>query len=198
MPQPPTDYRCTVFPRGADLLTITHRELPVESRSPSGQLVQNAEHIAKPLAWNGTVPGSSSFFPSPEKRFLEEDRHPGKRQEITFCKTSSPWATYKRFVALGTSRTTYLAQGPASSPDIVVCREERISEADMTRNLISTSHPNVVQLRDAFADFNIIYMVYERMEISLPRLRSSAQLEKVHIATIYKEVCFCTIMVFIY
>ncbi|KAJ5183279.1 hypothetical protein N7492_000895 [Penicillium capsulatum] len=188
MSELPTSYRGTVFPRGADFRTVAHREPPIESTSPPGQLVQNAEHITKPLVWNGTVPGSSSFFPSPEKRSLEEDRHPGKRQEVTFCKTSSPWATYKRFVALGTSGTTYLAQGPASSLDIVVCREERISEAGMTRNLISTSHPNVVQLMDAFADFNIMFMVYERMEISLPRLRSSAQLEKVHIATICKEV----------
>lgn len=190
MSQFPRDSRCTIFPRSGEVQTVAQQEMNVEARVPPDHPHQNQRHSPKSVVENEVASGKSFPLHSPQKRSSGKDDPGGKRQEITFCKTGSPWATYRRFVVLGTSGTTYLAQGSTVSPDIVVCREERISEIGMSRNLISTSHPNVVQLRDAFVDSNFVYMVYERMEISLPRLRSNAKLEKAHIATICKEVSF--------
>jgi hypothetical protein len=109
-----------------------------------------------------------------------------KRLHSLFCKTGSPWAHYRKIAELGRSESSFLCASTSWQPHLMVIRV--LSGCEGAQRLIRTSHPNIVTLMEAFAQDNMLYMVYERMDVSLERLHSCIHLEEAHMATICREV----------
>ena len=69
-------------------------------------------------------------------------------------------------------------------------RSKAAQDAAAAQNLRRPNHPNLVNIKDAFICTGTLYVIYERMDISIERLTSyhiSTMGEK-HIATICREV----------
>lgn len=107
--------------------------------------------------------------------------------ESTFCKFFPPDEKYRLQMRreLGNS---FLAVDANCSGRLVAVKEykSRIPEANL--RLLKTSHPNIVNLLDAFLVEDVFYFVYELMEVSLRELASSVKLEENHISFVCKEV----------
>lgn len=186
MSQYPEDSRVTRFPRSDDVRAVTGWQQPAKNGFTPNRPYQEELSVHHSTE---SQPPKRPMPPLPvEERLPKTSNSLGKRQATAFCKESSPWITNQKFAILGTSGTTYLSQRLTSSRDIVVIREHMISESVITQTLIPTSHMNVVKLKEAFVDNGLAYIVYEQMEISLPRLRSCVKLYNAEIATICKEV----------
>jgi hypothetical protein len=109
-----------------------------------------------------------------------------KRRHSSFCKTGSPWEHYRKIAELGRSESSFLCASTSSQPHLMVIRV--LPGCEGAQRLIRTSHSNIVTLMEAFAQNNMLYMVYERMDVSLERLHSCIHLEEPHMATICREV----------
>jgi p21-activated kinase 1 len=124
--------------------------------------------------------------PANNKRPVKEQND--KRPEINVCRRGSPWPSYHRFAKLGTA-ATFLAVDTISLPlRIVVVKERRISESEATENLMSVTHPNIVRLHEVWFRNETIYLIYERMEITLDRLQQFHKFKEEHISIVCREV----------
>ena len=73
---------------------------------------------------------------------------------------------------------------------VVAIKEYKTSGIDKTCHLKMISHPNVVNLLDAFEQSRILYLAYELMDLSLEQLQSGIQLKESDLAFICKEVSY--------
>ncbi|EDN11150.1 predicted protein [Histoplasma mississippiense (nom. inval.)] len=177
-----SEKRCTVFPTSLDI----EGEL-LEASSP-----MNYEHeeVQAPCGQPPRLQKRQKPPPLPVTVKRSSNESPGevKRQETDFCQTGNPWQRYERFTQEGKSRSIYLAFEKSQTASMVAVKVCHNVTVNPTRSLVRTSHVNLVNLKAAFIDKEIVYLIYERVDLSLNHLHSCVSLKEAHIAAICKEV----------
>lgn len=174
------DNRITVFPRSADI----------------GNSAFDTRNISQPQ--NGEVRRHQKrYLPAqwpqlPVKAAKIDEPRP-KSQVPLFCKDHTPWMKYQKFKEGAKPGKTCLAYATDSPGRVVAIKEYKTSGIDKTCHLKMISHPNVVNLLDAFEQSRILYLAYELMDLSLEQLQSGIQLKESDLAFICKEVSYRSI-----
>ncbi|KAJ6133134.1 hypothetical protein N7471_008349 [Penicillium samsonianum] len=105
-----------------------------------------------------------------------------------FCKDHTPWIKYQKFKEGAKPGKTCLAYVTDSPGRVVAIKEYKTSGIDKTCHLKMISHPNIVNLLDAFEQSRTLYLAYEVMDLSLEQLQSGIQLKESDLAFICKEL----------
>lgn len=172
------DNRITVFPRSTE---IGDSESDTRNISePQNREVQRLPKRHLPAQW----------LQLPVKGTAKADEPGPKRQAPLFCKDHTPWIKYQRFKQGAKPGKTCLAYATDSPGTVVAIKEYKTSGIDKTCHLKMISHPNIVNLLDAFEQSRILYLAYELMDISLEQLQSGIQLKESDLAFICKEVSY--------
>ncbi|GFF57581.1 hypothetical protein IFM46972_10842 [Aspergillus udagawae] len=181
---------CTTFPTSDALcisadgpVTENHTDQHPEARQDLDNDLWQESSLAQALAGRAASSGKRPARHSPETEVRD-----GKRVASPFCQEGSPWLKYHQFAALGTSGTTFLAAGPTmQSPRIVAVKEVKIFDLKLTQSLMRIVHQNIVALHEAWLSTGTVYLVYERMDITLDRLQQFHQFKEEHISTVCRE-----------
>ncbi|CEO59701.1 hypothetical protein PMG11_04368 [Penicillium brasilianum] len=184
----PESRPCTTFPRSENLRPPDKQINPgSQMQNVLGQPERSSDHSQNSdlnLRQSNKTDGDNH---ATYKRAADSDNARNKRHVTQFLKESSPWTSYKRFAALGPSETTLLAVAWNPITSIVAVKEHRVLDAKSLRELIPTSHVNIVKLKDAYYWSGRCFLGYERMHISLEQLCACNTIEDIHIATICRE-----------
>lgn len=112
-----------------------------------------------------------------------------KRAKRNFCQIENLWEKYERFTSERKLTKIYLDfKLKSSAAFMIAIRVRQNSRKNSINNLIKTSHSNLMNLKNAFVNKTIVYLIYERANLSLKLLHSSVRLKKTHIATVCKEI----------
>ncbi|CAG8882584.1 unnamed protein product [Penicillium egyptiacum] len=170
------DNRCTVFPRSTE---IGDSEFDTRNISQSqNREVRRLKKRHLPERW----------LQLPVKRTAKADEPRPKRQTPVFCKDHTPWMKYQKFKEGAKPGKTCLAYVTDSPGMVVAMKEYKTSGIDKTHHLKMISHPNIVNLLDAFEQSRTLYLAYELMDLSLEQLQSGIQLKESDLAFICKEL----------
>jgi hypothetical protein len=181
---------CTTFPTG-DALCISAdgpvTENPTNQHQEAQQNLDNdlwqENSLAQALTGRAASSGKRPARHSPETEVRD-----GKRVASPFCQEGAPWPKYHQFATLGTSGTTFLAVDPTrQTPRIVAVKEVKTFDLKLTQNLIRIVHQNIVALHEAWLSTDKVYLVYERMDVTLDRLQQFHQFKEEHISTVCHE-----------
>lgn len=184
---------CTTFPT-SDALCISADGPVTENRTNQRQETrQNLDNdlwqennLAQALTGRAASSGKRPARHSPETEVRD-----GKRVASPFCQEGSPWPKYHQFATLGTSATTSLAVDPTGqSPRIVAVKEVKTFDLKLTQSLMRIVHQNIVALHEAWFSTGTVYLVYERMDITLDRLQQFHQFKEEHISTVCREASY--------
>lgn len=121
-----------------------------------------------------------------------------KRTKGGICRPGTPWQNYNAVLTEIQADSIVLAQGCGEKHTIVAIKEVNAGQDECVKRLRQYSHPNLVDLTEAFLADNTVYMVYEWMDISLADIQSTpcGRLVSFQIAAVCKEVCVRSHIVF--
>lgn len=206
------DSSCTVFPQSHDVLTSADVNLtdgdkratnctsfptsddPIVSFADRGT-ENHTTQVTRQISSNSSVPNSSSTrvlgrgLPSAKRPSQSEFTASDAKRLSGFVKDGSPWSRYRRFVKLGSSGKCFLStDSHERRPRIIAVKESMLSEPQLKQNLIKITHPNIVQLQEAWSQNDRVYIIYERMDITLDRLQQFFKLKEEYISLICRDV----------
>lgn len=185
-----SEKRCTIFPRSTNnggLLPrddhFTHSSSIREKRPrdiSDNRQVENVELVRLRRQ------NQSLYIGVP--RTSEHGAADYKRQSSPFCREYSPWMIYRKFKIEGHPGKTCLAYEFETPGSIAAIKQYKLDEINKTKQLLRTSHTNIVNLLNAFADSGIVYLAYEVMEVSLEQMHSGVVLGEFEVSFICREV----------
>ncbi|KAN0068543.1 hypothetical protein V8E54_013267 [Elaphomyces granulatus] len=149
-----------VFPRSADLDTAEVLAAVDMSRNPTHGDV--CDFSTDQNIKTSKIPPR---LPLLVKRLLDERSIDSKRAMSSFCGEGNPWTKYKQPAKEGNPGKTCLAYDYRPPGSIVAIKQYSVSEASA-----------------------VVYLAYERMDLSLEQLHLCIKLEESHISIICKEV----------
>ena len=183
-----SEKRCTIFPRYNDGLLprgdhFTHSS-SVPDKRPRG--ISEKRQLKNVELERLRRQNQSLYIGVP--RTSEHSAGDYKRQSLPFCKEHSPWMIYRKFKTEGQPGKTCLAYEFETPGSVAAIKEYKLDEIDKTKQLLRTSHTNIVNLLNAFADSKIVYLAYELMEVSLEQMHSGVVLGEFEVSFICREV----------
>ncbi|KAF3481567.1 uncharacterized protein GIQ15_04326 [Arthroderma uncinatum] len=190
-----TEKRCTTFLSSRDLeqdCLLEGNNTPELQHKPSSSLItelplEPKEHTSA-TKFQRRPGWKPPHLPISAKRTSAERIDGTKRFASHFPESGSLWAKYKQFTKARGPGKVVLAYEIKSPKVIVAIKECKAADTERAQLLFRTSHPNIVNLQDAFIDERDVYLAYERMDLPLEQLHSDIKLEERHIATICREV----------
>ncbi|CAG8897546.1 unnamed protein product [Penicillium egyptiacum] len=201
-----SDNRSTLFPRSTDIASGT---TPQNNNDDSGEIeshtdindnritrfpisaeIGDSEFDTRNLSQPQKRHLPTRWLQVPVKRAAKADEPRPKRQTPLFCKDHTPWMKYQKFKEEAQPGKTCLAYVTDSPGMVVAMKEYKTSGIDKTSHLKMISHPNIVNLLDAFEQSRTLYLAYELMDLSLEQLQSGIQLKESDLAFIYKELLY--------
>ncbi|EEP83050.1 predicted protein [Uncinocarpus reesii 1704] len=179
------EKRCTPFPGSFNINSDNSQEdtgagTACASSGAVDKAGQSPNKLRKRPQWR-PPPLPLSVRQVPEKES-------SKRCSRQFPENGSPWDRYRPFTRRRSCGKIVLAHDIRMPKTVVAFRDCKPSNAVNVQHLIKTAHTNLVNLRDAFIDRDIVYLAYERMDLPLEQLHSDVRLEEGHIATVCREV----------
>ncbi|KAF3484321.1 uncharacterized protein GIQ15_03645 [Arthroderma uncinatum] len=189
-----TEKRCITFLSSRDL---EHDRLLEGNNIPELQHKSSSSLITElPLEPNAHTCAAGSqkrpgwkppHLPISAKRTSTERIDSAKRFASRFPESGSPWARYRQFTKNREPGKVVLAYDINAPKLVVAIKECKLPDTEQAHLLFRTSHPNIVNLQDAFLAGRDMYLAYERMDLPLEQLHSDIKLEERHIATICRE-----------
>jgi p21-activated kinase 1 len=166
------DKRCTKFPQSSDLSSA----FPESSiQTPSLNDTRRLQKRVKPPR-----------LPVSVKRTADDSPEKSKRRS-NFTRECSPWDKYQSLQQACTKGKTCLAYEKAS-PSTIVAIKECSEDRSTLSHLFKTSHTNLVNLLSLFVDAESVWLVYEKMDVTLDQLLSTVKLKEPQIAFLCKEI----------
>ncbi|KAI9706224.1 MAG: hypothetical protein M1812_008238 [Candelaria pacifica] len=112
------------------------------------------------------------------------------RSQFISSREGKPSLLYHCFLKMDLAGETFIgSQSGDPNYHLVAIKRHSLLSKQSPSKLERTAHKNIVSLQDILLNDDHIYLIYEKMEVSLSQLQASLKtLEEVHIVTICAEV----------
>jgi len=200
-----SDRRATVFPGNANVSLPSKRPAEAESESSLRLSLSNIPKVPKflqdqprkrpaqlPVKVN---PTSQRFSPTKSPNVAPRSRlsQPDKSSHVaqgTLYHRRNPWKEYYAILREEQAGNVTLAHKQELEHPIVVVKQQRCTNSTSVKGVAPCSHENVVSLLEIFYDEDVVFFIYECMDVSLAEIQSTryGNLASYQIAAVCREV----------
>ncbi|KAL9083483.1 MAG: hypothetical protein Q9165_008510 [Trypethelium subeluteriae] len=189
-PSRPFERPVTIFPRYA---AVSGDAKPEEDKNETLQPAKGSEKeirkLTKPAPERKAVPRIPVFV-RPSSNIFSSNPSTVRQSEHLKTTYGSPWDAYRQLLREDQAGPATFACLKNPSFAVSVVKEHRYSSTAPV--LRSVSHPNIVQITEAFLQQDTVYLIYNVMTVSLREIKASpvGDLEEYELAAVCKEVNF--------
>jgi hypothetical protein len=188
-----SDKRATVFPGNSSINTSSKRQAeaaPETLRLSASKIRKVPEYQQRirqppfplPVNWD-----SANY--SPRSRFAHKVKQPPISYGFT-CVKGNPWEEYYAILKEDQGGQVTITYKQEFQHPIIAIKQTKITKNSCVKSLTGCLHENIVSLQSAYIDNNVVFFVYECMDVTLAEIQSTpfGSLALYQITAVYKEV----------